>query len=164
AHCRAQSGPDSSDSQRSVRPTWRNAVRACGDRRGHRRLAVCVPIEIESNAARGGRPASGASVASSGTDDQAAARLQARRARSRAELHLLVRSAERLEAALAANPDSFTLDCLVLFGLRPAVQRVKSGGIAVRVASPRILKTGESRIVDFLGSLDCPILVRAAGT
>jgi putative protease len=33
----------------------------------------------------------------------------------------------------------------------------------VRVASPRILKPGESRIVAFLVSLDCPILVRATG-
>ena len=36
-------------------------------------------------------------------------------------------------------------------------------GIDVRVASPRILKPGESRIVNFLLSLDCPILVRAGG-
>jgi U32 family peptidase len=33
----------------------------------------------------------------------------------------------------------------------------------VRVASPRILKPGESKITNFLVSLDCPIVVRAAG-
>jgi putative protease len=43
------------------------------------------------------------------------------------------------------------------------VQRVKAAGAEVRVASPRILKTGEARIVDFLVSLDCPILIRDAG-
>ena len=42
-------------------------------------------------------------------------------------------------------------------------QRVKAAGVQVRVASPRILKPGESRIVDFLVSLQCPILVRSTG-
>ncbi len=36
-------------------------------------------------------------------------------------------------------------------------------GIPARVASPRILKPGESRILNFLLSLDCAILVRSAG-
>jgi len=36
-------------------------------------------------------------------------------------------------------------------------------GIAVRVASPRVIKPGEERIVDFLARLDCPIVVRGAG-
>jgi len=80
-----------------------------------------------------------------------------------AELHLLVRSAEQMEAAIAAAPDSITLDYLDLYGLRPSVQRVKAAGLQVRVASPRILKPGESRIVDFLVSLQCPILVRSTG-
>jgi U32 family peptidase len=80
------------------------------------------------------------------------------------QLHVLIRNSEQLEAAIAARPDSITLDYLDLFGLRPSVQRVKAAGIEVRVASPRILKTGEARIVDFLASLDCPILVRDAGT
>jgi putative protease len=35
--------------------------------------------------------------------------------------------------------------------------------VKVRVASPRILKPGESRIVDFLVSLECPIVVRSSG-
>ncbi len=81
-----------------------------------------------------------------------------------AQLHVLVRNSEQLEAAIAARPDSITLDYLDLFGLRPSVQHVKAAGAEVRVASPRILKTGEIRILDFLASLECPILVRAAGS
>lgn len=87
-----------------------------------------------------------------------------KRAVGAAQLHLLVRNGEQLEAALAARPDSITLDYLDLFGLRPSVQRVKAAGAEIRVASPRILKTGESRITGFLASLDCPILVRDTGT
>jgi putative protease len=80
-----------------------------------------------------------------------------------AQLHLLVRGPEQMEAAIAAKPDSITLDYLDLYGLRPSVQRVKAAGVQVRVASPRILKPGESRIVDFLLSLQCPILIRSSG-
>jgi len=40
---------------------------------------------------------------------------------------------------------------------------VKASGIPARVASPRVLKPGEARILNFLVSLDCPILVRPAG-
>jgi len=80
-----------------------------------------------------------------------------------AQLHLLVRNGEQLDAAIAAGPESITLDYLDLFGLRPSVQRAKAAGTRIRVASPRILKTGESRISAFLASLDCPILVRDAG-
>ena len=79
------------------------------------------------------------------------------------KIHLLVRSVEQLEAALDLQPTSITLDYLDLYGLRPSVERVKSTGIAVRVATPRILKPAEARIVDFLLSLDCQILVRASG-
>ncbi len=79
------------------------------------------------------------------------------------ELHVLVRTAEQLEAALKARPASITLDYLDLYGLRPSVERVRAAGVAVRVASPRVLKPGEAKIVDFLVSLDCPILVRATG-
>ena len=78
-------------------------------------------------------------------------------------LHLLVRTPAQLEAALAFAPASITLDYLDLYGLRPSVERVKSAGIAARVASPRVFKPGEDRIVNFLLSLECPILVRAAG-
>jgi len=87
-----------------------------------------------------------------------------KRAVGAAQLHVLVRNSDQLEAALAAGPHSITLDYLDLFGLRPSVQRVKAAGAEIRVASPRILKTGESRITGFLASLDCPILVRDTGT
>jgi putative protease len=80
-----------------------------------------------------------------------------------ASLHLLVRTGEQLEAAIAALPASITLDYLDLYGLRPSVQRVRDAGIAVRVASPRVIKPGEERIVDFLLGCDCAILVRSAG-
>lgn len=79
------------------------------------------------------------------------------------ELHLLVRTAEQLDAAIAARPASITLDYLDLYGLRPSIQRVKDSGIVARAASPRVLKPGEARIVNFLVSLDCEILVRSTG-
>ena len=75
------------------------------------------------------------------------------------ELHLLVRSPEQLSAALQIRPASITLDYLDLYGLRPSVERIKSSGIRARVASPRVLKPGEERILQFLLSLDCAILV-----
>lgn len=78
-------------------------------------------------------------------------------------IHLLIRTAEQLEAALLLNPASITLDYLDLYGLKPSVERVKSAGIAVRIASPRILKPGENRIVEFLLRLEAPLLVRSAG-
>ncbi|MBM3280307.1 MAG: U32 family peptidase [Candidatus Handelsmanbacteria bacterium] len=79
------------------------------------------------------------------------------------QLHLLVRTPEQLEAALALKPSSLTLDYLDLYGLRPAVAQVKAGGVEVRVASPRVLKPGEEGIAEFLLRLDCPLLVRAGG-
>jgi putative protease len=78
-------------------------------------------------------------------------------------LHLLVRTPEQLEAALGVRPASITLDYLDLYGLKPSLERVRAAGIAARVASPRILKPGEERIVDFLLSCGCPLLVRSAG-
>ena len=80
-----------------------------------------------------------------------------------AGLHLLVRGAEQLVAAIAVRPGSITLDYLDLYGLRPSIERVRDAGIAVRVASPRVLKPGEEKIVDFLLGCDCPILVRSSG-
>jgi putative protease len=80
-----------------------------------------------------------------------------------ARLHILVRTPEQLEAALPLRPATLTLDYLDLYGLRPSIERVKSSGIEVRVASPRVLKPGEARILNFLMSLNCPILVRGAG-
>jgi putative protease len=78
-------------------------------------------------------------------------------------LHLLVRTPEQLEAALELRPGSITLDYLDLYGLKPSLERVKAAGLAARVASPRVLKPGEERIVDFLVGCDCPILVRSTG-
>ncbi len=78
-------------------------------------------------------------------------------------VHMLVRTPEQLEAALAVRPSSITLDYLDLYGLKPAVERVKAAGIRCRVASPRILKPTEGGIVRFLSTLDCELLVRAGG-
>jgi putative protease len=66
-------------------------------------------------------------------------------------------------AALDLQPASITLDYLDLYGLRPAVEQVQAAGIEARVASPRILKPNEQRIVNFLLRLDCAILVRSTG-
>ncbi len=78
-------------------------------------------------------------------------------------LHLLVRTPEQLDAAINLRPASITLDYLDLYGLRPAVEEVTAAGITARVASPRILKPGEERMVNFLLRLNVPILVRSAG-
>ncbi|MCB9453761.1 MAG: U32 family peptidase [Anaerolineaceae bacterium] len=78
-------------------------------------------------------------------------------------LHLLVRTPEQLNAALDLRPACITLDYLDLYGLRPAVERIKAEGITPRVASPRMLKPQEQRVVNFLLRLDCPILVRSGG-
>src|ERR1019366_7809251 len=67
---------------------------------------------------------------------------------AQSEIHILVRTPQQLDAAIA---------------LRPSVERSKAAGLTARVASPRILKPGESRILGFLLSLDCAILVRSAG-
>ncbi len=82
---------------------------------------------------------------------------------STTQLHLLLRSPDQLDAAIDLRPSSVTLDYLDLYGLKPSVERVKASGISVRVASPRILKPGEERVVDFLLRLDCPLLIRSAG-
>ena len=79
------------------------------------------------------------------------------------ECHLLVRTQEQLDAALELEPASITLDYLDLYGLKPSLERVRAAGIVARVASPRVLKPGEGRIVNFLLGCDCPILVRSAG-
>lgn len=79
------------------------------------------------------------------------------------QLHLLVRTPEQLEAAIELRPASITLDYLELYGLRPAVERVRSAGITARVASPRVLKPSEQRIIHFLQKLGCEIVVRSSG-
>ncbi|NTU81381.1 MAG: U32 family peptidase [Chloroflexales bacterium] len=78
-------------------------------------------------------------------------------------LHMLVRTPEQLDAALVLRPASITLDYLDLYGLSPAVERVQEAGIEARVASPRILKPDEQRIVRFLLKLSCAVLVRSSG-
>lgn len=78
-------------------------------------------------------------------------------------LHLLIRAPAQLEAALESRPASITLDYLDLYGLKPSVERVLEAGVAVRVASPRILKPGEERITGFLMRLGVPLLVRPFG-
>jgi putative protease len=78
-------------------------------------------------------------------------------------LHLLVRTPDQLDAAIEFRPATITLDYLDLYGLKPSLQRVRAAGLNARVASPRILKPGERRVVDFLLSCDCPILVRSPG-
>ena len=78
-------------------------------------------------------------------------------------LHLLVRTPEQLDAAVALRPDSITLDYLELYGLKPSVEQVRQAGIAVRVASPRILKPGEQNIQAFLLGLGAELLVRSGG-
>jgi len=79
------------------------------------------------------------------------------------QVHVLVRTPEQLQAALELHPASITLDYLELYGLRPAVEQVQASGIVARVASPRILKPSEQRIIHFLLKLGCPIVVRSAG-
>lgn len=79
------------------------------------------------------------------------------------QLHLLVRTAGQLDAAIECKPDSITLDYLELYGLRPSVEKVQAANIVARVASPRILKPSEQNIIRFLLSLDCEILVRSGG-
>jgi putative protease len=90
-------------------------------------------------------------------------RSEQRRGPQRALVHVLVRTTEQLDAAIAAKPASITLDYLDLYGLRPAADRVQAAGITARVASPRILKPEEQRIVTFLLGLRCDILIRSAG-
>lgn len=79
------------------------------------------------------------------------------------QLHLLVRTPEQLEAAIALAPASITLDYLDLYGLRPSLDRVLATGLTVRVATPRVLKPGEEKMADFMRNLGVPLLVRSAG-
>ena len=79
------------------------------------------------------------------------------------QLHVLVRTPEQLTAAIALQPATITLDYLDLYGLRPAVEQIRQAGITPRVASPRVLKPSEERVVNFLLRLECEILVRSGG-
>ncbi len=79
------------------------------------------------------------------------------------KLHVLVRGADQLEPALRLAPASITLDYLELYGLRDSVKKIKTEGIVARVASPRILKPAEEKVLRFLLSLDAEIVVRSGG-
>ncbi len=79
------------------------------------------------------------------------------------QLHVLVRTPEQLAAVLPLRPASITLDYLELYGLRPAVEQIQAAGIVARVASPRVLKPSEQRVVRFLLKLGCEIVVRSSG-
>jgi putative protease len=68
-----------------------------------------------------------------------------------------------LEAAIELRPDSVTLDYLELYGLRQSVDRLLENQLVPRVASPRVLKPSEQKVVRFLLSLDVAILVRSGG-
>ena len=78
-------------------------------------------------------------------------------------LHVLVRTPEQLDAAVALRPDSVTLDYLELYGLKPSVEKVQEAGLTVRVASPRILKPSEQNVQKFLLGLNAAILIRSGG-
>ena len=80
-----------------------------------------------------------------------------------AGLHVLVRTAEQLQAAIECHPSSITLDYLELYGLRQSVGQVQDADIPCRVASPRILKPNEHNVTRFLLSLECDLLVRSGG-
>ena len=90
------------------------------------------------------------------------------------QLHVLVRNGDQLDAVLAAAATtpvaSITLDYLELYGLRSAVEKIVAANVDTdtakirpRVASPRILKPAEQKVIRFLESLGCDILVRSAG-
>jgi len=136
------------------------------------RLAVCARVGFESSASRRGGALAGAAIDAAervvrNPHEALAAHMHravfARSDEDACQLHLLVRNAEQLGAAIELRPASITLDYLDLYGLRPSVEQVKQSRIAARVASPRVLKPGEARILNFLLSLDCAILVAARG-
>ncbi len=119
-------------------------------------------------------PASGGRAAAAGvpkTGTARAPRTAARVPSTGGRLHLLVRTPEQLDAVLEAVANrsaalpiaSVTLDYLELYGLRPSVERAHAAGIAVRVASPRVLKPTEQNVVRFLLGLGAGILVRSGG-
>ena len=55
------------------------------------------------------------------------------------------------------------LDYLDLYGLKPSVERLKASGITARVASPRVLKPGEERIVGFSAAAGVPAAGSSVG-
>jgi U32 family peptidase len=116
--------------------------------------------ERDQREARRSAPVSQTSTPSVAFPSMASAQFRALRGSA---LHLLVRTPEQLAAALELRPASITLDYLDLYGLRPAVEQIHEAGIEARVASPRVLKPNEQRVLRFLLKLGCPILVRSTG-
>src|SRR5262249_58251589 len=55
-----------------------------------------------------------------------------------AQVHVLVRTPEQLEATLALRPASITLDSLEFYGLKPSVERVQATGRRRQASSPRM--------------------------
>jgi U32 family peptidase len=110
-----------------------------------------------------------ASIGSVATDAELSPEIS-RSYRSQPKLHILVRTPEQLESVLQWSEDvlptslaSITLDYLELYGLRPSVERIRAAGLRPRVASPRILKPSEQKVIHFLLSLEADILVRTGG-
>ena len=141
-------------------------ARGAGARRSRGRHSPRV-IAAESIEAGGGGAAASGSVRSRTVAFRRVAvcsrKASTAKAAAAVSLHLLVRTPEQLDAAIDLRPATITLDYLDLYGLKPSIERVRAAGLAPRVASPRVLKPGEERIVDFLLSCGCPILVRSTG-
>jgi U32 family peptidase len=125
------------------------------------KLSVKTDDHQVSTRVQGGKSASTDEPGLSGFSTLKVSPLQVRTEDSR--LHILVRTPEQLETAIATNPESITLDYLELYGLKPSVEKVKAANIRCRVASPRILKPTEQNVLKFLLSLECDILVRSGG-
>ena len=126
-------------------------------------LAVRARFPAESAPPRRGRSIAGDAVATASlsSDDRPAVHSKPQRRRAREtdpEPAVQAASAGTHAAADRSShrnpPGSITLDYLDLYGLKPSVERVKDRHRG-RVASPRVLKPGEERIVDFLLSCDC---------
>src|SRR5260370_29738265 len=100
-----------------------------------RREAVERLQTAQGSVGRNGAPASGRW--------QAEARPTPDRTPCATTLHLLVRTAEQLDAATGLRPASISLDYLDLYGLRPSIERVREAGVAARGCSPPVLDSGE---------------------
>jgi U32 family peptidase len=79
-------------------------------------------------------------------------------------IHVLCRTPEQLDAALALAVPVIYLDYLELYGLKDSVQKIQAQGLKAIVASPRIHKPNEERIWKFLLGLQSDgLLVRNPG-
>ena len=66
----------------------------------------------------------------------------------------LCRQDDQLDAVLAAGATEVELDWMELVGLGRAVTRARAAGARVVIATPRVVKPGEERIVDHLVRLE----------